>query len=74
MSFKAVTSKKMMKRSSGAKLSTFVGKQQQIETRNTDDTKIDDCCQDRNGIILFQSCIFTIGVSLSFLMFFLLSL
>lgn len=53
MSFKAVTSKKMMKRSSGAKLSTFVGKQQQIETRNTDDTKIDDCCQDRNDIILF---------------------
>lgn len=47
---------------------TVVGKQRQIETRNTDDTKTDDCCQDRNGIILSQSCIFAIGFSSSSLM------
>lgn len=51
---------------------TVLGKQRQEETRNTDANKTDDCCQDRNGIILSQSCILAMGFySMSLMIFYL---
>lgn len=50
---------------------TVLGKQRQEETRNTD-ANTDDCCQDRNGIILSQSCILAMGFySMSLMIFYL---
>lgn len=53
---------------------TVLGKQRQMEKRNTDANKTDDCCQDRNVIILSQSCIFAMGFSSSSLIVLYLSI
>lgn len=53
---------------------TVLGKQRQMEKRNTDAKKTDDCCQDRNVIILSQSCIFAMGFSSSSLIVLYLSI
>lgn len=49
---------------------SVVGKQQQMETRDIDDTETGDCCKDGNGFILFQGCIFAMSFPLVFYWYF----